>query len=153
MLVNATPGTASMDVMNEIGAAALAGKVLVDIGVGFTEGMALSHPNYSLSEEIQEAFPGTAVVKTLVTVDSVVMKDPGSLEEPSTIFLSGDDAAAKLTTRQLLTDLGWPDSSQLDLGGIGTARGQEHFALLFMGVAESIGSYAFGIKVVPPRAG
>ncbi|MGW5868876.1 NADPH-dependent F420 reductase [Streptomyces sp. NPDC055239] len=152
VLVNATPGTASMDVLNEIGAGALAGKLLVDIGVGFTEGMELSHPNYSLSEEIQAAFPETPVVKTLATVDSVVMKDPGSLEETGTIFLSGDDAAAKRTTRQLLGDLGWPDASQLDLGGIGTARGQEHFALLFMGVAEAIGSYGFGIKVVRPRA-
>jgi predicted dinucleotide-binding enzyme len=156
VLVNATPGTGSMDVLNEIGAAALAGKVLVDIGVGFTAGaggLELSHPNYSLSEEIQAAFPGTPVVKTLATVDSAVMKDPGGLEEAGTIFLSGDDAAAKRTTRQLLGDLGWPDASLLDLGGIGTARGQEHFALLFMGVAEAIGTYEFGIKVVRPRTG
>lgn len=152
VLVNATPGTATMDVLKEIGAAALAGKVLVDIGVGFTESMELSHPNYSLSEEIQAAFPETPVVKTLATVDSTVMKDPGSLEEAGTIFLSGDDAAAKRTTRQLLSDLGWADASQLDLGGIGTARGQEHAAYLFMGVAESIGTYAFSFKVVRPRA-
>ncbi|MEU6681261.1 NAD(P)-binding domain-containing protein [Streptomyces sp. NPDC046925] len=152
VLVNATPGTASMGVLEEIGAAALAGKVLVDVGVGFTEGMALSHPNYSLGEEVQAAFPELSVVKTLATVDSVVMKDPGSLEEAGTIFLSGDDDAAKGTVRLLLNDLGWTDASQLDLGGIGTARGQEHFALLFMGVAEAIGSYGFGIKVIRPRA-
>ncbi|MEV6758762.1 NAD(P)-binding domain-containing protein [Streptomyces sp. NPDC051214] len=152
VLVNATPGTASMGVLHEIGAAALAGKVLVDIGVGFTGGMELSHPNYSLGEEIQAAFPDVAVVKTLATVDSVVMKDPGSLEEEGTIFLSGDDAAAKQTTRQLLSDLGWADASQLDLGGIRTARGQEHAAYLFMGVAEAIGAYGFSFKVVRPRA-
>lgn len=152
VVVNATPGTASMDVLKEIGAAALRGKVLVDIGVGFTENMQLSHPNYSLGEEIQAALPDTAVVKTLATVDSVVMKDPGSLEEAGTIFLSGDDAAAKQTTRQLLGDLGWADASQLDLGGIVTARGQEHAAYLFMAVAESIGTYGFGFKVVRPRA-
>ncbi|MEU3738182.1 NAD(P)-binding domain-containing protein [Streptomyces sp. NPDC032198] len=152
VLVNATPGTASMSVLTEIGAPALAGKVLVDIGVGFTERMELSHPNYSLSEEIQAAFPDTHVVKTLATVDSVVMTDPGSLAEAGTIFLSGDDAVAKRTTRRLLGDLGWPDASQLDLGGIVTARGQEHAAYLFMGVAESIGTYGFSFKVVRPRA-
>ncbi|MFK4065659.1 NADPH-dependent F420 reductase [Streptomyces sp. NPDC029674] len=151
VLVNATPGTASVDALKEIDPADLDGKLLVDIGVGFTEGMELSHPNYSLGEEIQAAYPETRVVKTLATVDSVVMTDPGSLEGPATIFLSGDDAAAKETTKGLLADLGWPDASQLDLGGIGTARGQEHFALLFMGVAEAIGSYGFGIRVVPPR--
>ncbi|MGW7089440.1 NADPH-dependent F420 reductase [Streptomyces sp. NPDC054871] len=151
VLVNATPGTESVGLLKGIGAAALAGKVLVDVGVGFTENMELSHPNYSLSEEIQAAFPETPVVKTLVTMDSVVMTNPGSLEEPGMVFLSGDDAAAKLTTRQLLSDLGWPEAAQLDLGGIGTARGQEHAALLFIGVGDSIGTYGFGFKVVRPR--
>ncbi|MFE0136274.1 NADPH-dependent F420 reductase [Streptomyces sp. NPDC059037] len=153
VLVNATPGTASMDVLKEIGAAALAGKVLVDIGVGytFTDTMELSHPNYSLSEEIQQEYPELRVVKTLATVDRFVMVDPASLVGPSTIFLSGDDEAAKGVTRGLLGDLGWPDASQLDLGGIVTARGQEHFALLFSGIAVAIGSYEFGIQVVPQR--
>ncbi|MFC8128201.1 NADPH-dependent F420 reductase [Streptomyces sp. NPDC057302] len=152
VLVNATPGTESVGLLTGIGSAALAGKVLVDVGVGFTESMELSHPNYSLSEEIQAAFPETPVVKTLVTMDSVVMTSPGSLEEPGMVFLSGDDAAAKRTTRRLLSDLGWPDAAQLDLGGIGTARGQEHAALLFMGVGDALGTYGFGFKVVLPRA-
>ncbi|MEW1925565.1 NAD(P)-binding domain-containing protein [Streptomyces sp. NPDC088360] len=151
VLVNATPGTESVGLLKGIGAAALAGKALVDVGVGFTEGMELSHPNYSLSEEIQAAFPETPVVKTLVTMDSVVMTNPGSLEEPGMVFLSGDDAAAKQTVRRLLGDLGWPDASQLDLGGIGTARGQEHAALLFIGVGDALGTYGFGFKVVRPR--
>ncbi|GAA3145381.1 NAD(P)-binding domain-containing protein [Streptomyces rectiviolaceus] len=151
VLVNATPGTESVGLLKGIGVAALAGKALVDVGVGFTESMELSHPNYSLSEEIQAAFPETPVVKTLVTMDSVVMTDPGSLEEPGMVFLSGDDDAAKRTTRQLLSDLGWPDASQLDLGGIGTARGQEHAALLFIGVGNALGTYDFGFKVVRPR--
>ncbi len=47
-----------------------------------------------------------------------------------------------------LTDLGWPPSSQLDTGGISTARGQEHFAFLFMGIAGGVGSHTFNIKVV-----
>ncbi|GAA1947258.1 NAD(P)-binding domain-containing protein [Streptomyces durmitorensis] len=153
VLVNATPGTESVGVLRGIGAAALAGKTLVDVGVGFTANMELSHPNYSLSEEIQAAFPETPVVKTLVTMDSVVMTNPGSLEETGMVFLSGDDAAAKRTTRQLLGDLGWPDAAQLDLGGIGTARGQEHAALLFIGVGDAIGTYGFGFKVVRPTIG
>ncbi|CAM5659747.1 oxidoreductase [Streptomyces purpurascens] len=73
---------------------------------------------------------------------------PGDLDGPSTVFLSGDDAEAKRTTGRLLTDLGWPPSSQLDIGGIRTARGQEHFALLFMGIAGGLGSHTFNINVV-----
>ncbi|GAA1426908.1 hypothetical protein GCM10009601_37010 [Streptomyces thermospinosisporus] len=77
---------------------------------------------------------------------------PDPLERPSTVFLSGDDAEAKRTVAGLLGDLGRPADSVLDLGGIATARGQEHYALLFTGIAEAIGCYGSGIRVVPPRA-
>lgn len=33
-------------------------------------------------------------------------------------------------------------------GGITTARGQEHFALLFMGIAGGLGAHTFNINVV-----
>ncbi|MFE4583141.1 NADPH-dependent F420 reductase [Streptomyces chartreusis] len=153
VLVNATPGTVSVELLHSIGASALADKPLIDIGVGLTDDYTeLSHPNSSLAELIQGAFPRTPVVKTLCTMDSTVMIAPHSLDGPSTVFLSGDDAEAKRTTGRLLTDLGWPESSQLDLGGITTARGQEHFALLFMGIANGLGAHAFNIKVVTRAA-
>lgn len=152
VVVNATPGTVSVALLESIGASALAGKVLLDVGVGFLPDGTLSHPGVSLGEEIQRAFPETPVVKTLATIDRKLMIAPDSLEGPSTIFLSGNDADAKRTVSGLLADLGWPKESLLDLGGIETARGQEHYALLFIGIAGAIGSYGFGIRVVPPTA-
>ncbi|MFE5618669.1 NADPH-dependent F420 reductase [Streptomyces sp. NPDC056463] len=152
VLVNATPGTASVPLLESVGASALEGKVLLDVAVGFLEDETLSHPVVSLGEEIQRAFPATRVVKTLCTVDRVVMVAPQSLEGPSTLFLSGDDAEAKETVSGLLRDLGWPQDSLLDLGGIETARGQEHFALLFIGIALSTKTFGFGIRVVRPTA-
>ncbi|MEE1941001.1 NAD(P)-binding domain-containing protein [Streptomyces sp. TRM 70361] len=149
VLVNATPGTVSVELLRSIGAPALAGTPLIDVGVGLSDDFTeLAHPNSSLGEQIQQAFPLTPVVKTLCTMDSTAMTDPGGLEGPSTVFLSGDDAEAKRTTGRLLTDLGWPASSQLDIGGITTARGQEHFALLFMAIADGLGSHTFNINVV-----
>lgn len=153
VLVNATPGTESLGVLRAVGADALAGKVLIDVGIGFTPDWALSHPVLSLGEEIQQAFPDLAVVKTLCTVTASVMADPAGLSSPGTMFLSGEDDAAKRTVGLLLTDLGWPESAQLDLGGIGTARGQEHFALLFLGVAGALGTHVFNIGVVPAADG
>ncbi|MFI9169258.1 NADPH-dependent F420 reductase [Streptomyces lincolnensis] len=150
VLVNATPGTVSVDLLRSIGAPALAGTLLIDVGVGLSDDFTeLSHPNDSLAERIQEAFPLTPVVKTLCTMDSTAMIAPGDLEGPSTVFLSGNDTEAKRTTGRLLTDLGWPPSSQLDIGDLTTARGQEHFALLFMGIANGLGSHTFNINVVP----
>ncbi|MFJ8883671.1 NADPH-dependent F420 reductase [Streptomyces sp. NPDC102402] len=149
-LVNATPGAVSVELLRSIGAPALAGTLLIDVGVGLSDDFTeLSHPNSSLGEQIQEAFPLTPVVKTLCTMDSTVMTAPAGLDGPSTVFLSGDDPEAKRTTGRLLADLGWPSSSQLDIGGIVTARGQEHFALLFMGIANGLGSHTFNINVVP----
>ncbi|MEU0401149.1 NAD(P)-binding domain-containing protein [Streptomyces sp. NPDC006197] len=152
VLVNATPGTASVALLDRIGAPALAGKVLLDVAVGFLKDGTLSHPVVSLGEEIQQAFPDTRVVKTFSTVDRGVMVAPDSLEGPSTVFLSGEDADAKKAVRGLLTDLGWSDDSVLDLGGITTARGQEHFADLFVAIARATGTYEFGIRVVLPTA-
>ncbi|MFI9117141.1 NADPH-dependent F420 reductase [Streptomyces venezuelae] len=152
VLVNATPGTASVALLRTIGAPALAGKIVLDVGVGFLEDGSLSHPDVSLGEEIQRAFPETRVVKTLCTIDRKVMVAPESLEGPATVFLSGEDAEAKTVVRALVTDLGWADDALLDLGGIDTARGQEHFALLFMGIATATGTYEFGIRVVLPSA-
>ncbi|MFD5162227.1 NADPH-dependent F420 reductase [Streptomyces hawaiiensis] len=149
-LVNATPGTVSLDLLHSIGAPALAGTLLIDVGVGLSDDFTeLAHPNSSLAEQIQRAFPDTPVVKTLCTMDSTAMTAPDSLAGPTTVFLSGDDPQAKRTTGRLLTDLGWPSSSQLDIGGITTARGQEHFALLFMGIAHGLDSHTFNIRVVP----
>ncbi|MEU3401399.1 NADPH-dependent F420 reductase [Streptomyces filamentosus] len=153
VLVNATPGNVSVELLRSIGEEALAGRLLVDVGVGLSDDYTrLSHPNDSLGERIQAAFPRTPVVKTLCTMDSTAMVDPGGLDGPSTVFLSGDDAEAKRTTGRLLADLGWPASSQLDIGGIVTARGQEHFAFLFMGIASGLGTHTFNIKVVPRKA-
>ncbi|MFJ8659959.1 NADPH-dependent F420 reductase [Streptomyces sp. NPDC093795] len=153
VLVNATPGTDSVALLTTIGAPALAGKVILDVGVGFLADGTLSHPVVSLGEEIQQTFPETRVVKTLCTIDRKVMVAPDSLEGPGTVFLSGEDTAAKKTVRELLTDLGWSDDAVLDLGGIATARGQEHFALLFIGIAQAAGTYEFGIRVVLPAGG
>ncbi|MFJ2771411.1 NADPH-dependent F420 reductase [Streptomyces sp. NPDC087300] len=154
VLVNATPGNVSVELLRSIGADAVDGTVLIDVGVGLTDDFTeLSHPNSSLAELIQEAFPRTPVVKTLCTMDSTAMTAPDALEGPSTVFLSGEDAAAKRVAGALLTDLGWPESAQLDIGGIVTARGQEHFALLFMGIANGLGTHTFNIKVVAQGQG
>ncbi|MFJ8645445.1 NADPH-dependent F420 reductase [Streptomyces sp. NPDC093546] len=150
VVVNATPGTASVPLLETVGASALAGKVVLDVAVGFREDNSLSHLVESLGEEIQRTFPEARVVKTLCTIDSTVMIAPDSLEGPSTLFLSGDDADAKRTVSGLLHDLGWPPEALLDLGGIGTARGQEHYSLMFIALAGALKSYGFSVKVVRP---
>jgi predicted dinucleotide-binding enzyme len=64
------------------------------------------------------------------------------------VFLSGDDADAKRTVAELLTDLGWPKEYQLDLGGITTARGPEHLVPLLLGVYGALGTSNVNINIV-----
>jgi 8-hydroxy-5-deazaflavin:NADPH oxidoreductase len=77
-----------------------------------------------------------------------VMADPGALPAPTTVFLSGNDAEAKRVVADLLVDLGWPTASHFDLGDVTTARGTEHYLLLFMGIFQATGTDEFGITLV-----
>jgi 8-hydroxy-5-deazaflavin:NADPH oxidoreductase len=67
---------------------------------------------------------------------------------PSTVFLSGDDPDAKATAAQLVQDLGWPENAILDLGGIASARGPEHYFLMFAALLRALGTATFNIRIV-----
>ncbi|MFF8843545.1 NADPH-dependent F420 reductase [Streptomyces sp. NPDC015127] len=151
IVVNATPGNAESIALLAAVRQHLAGKVLLDVTVALTPAMDLVHHGTSVGELLQQELPDTKVVKSLCTMDVSVMVRPGLLTSPGTVFLSGDDAGAKKRVGELLEDFGWPAASRLDLGGIATARGQEHFALLFVGVATALGAHVFNVEVVRAR--
>jgi predicted dinucleotide-binding enzyme len=147
VVVNATPGAASLEIATGIGAAAFAGKVLVDIANAVTQSFELVYPNSSLAEKLQEALPEAKVVKTMNTAAMPVMTEPATLPA-SSVFVSGDDAGAKATVASLLKDFGWADGSIVDLGGIGSARGPEHYFLLFAALMQSLRTPRFNIRLV-----
>jgi predicted dinucleotide-binding enzyme len=146
VIVNATPGAASLLTLSAVGADAFAGKVLIDVANANTPAFELVYPNSSLGEQLQAALPGARVVKTMNTAAMTVLTDPSSLA-PTSVFLSGDDPAAKTTVAGLLHDLGWADDAIVDLGGIATARGVEHYFLLFAALMQT-GGPNFNIRVV-----
>jgi predicted dinucleotide-binding enzyme len=76
-----------------------------------------------------------------------VMTEPGTLPL-SSVFVSGDDADAKATVTGLLADLGWPGGSIFDLGGIQSARGPEHYFLMFAALMQLLHSPQFNIRLV-----
>jgi hypothetical protein len=99
----------------------------------------VAYPNSSLGQALQEALPSAKVVKTL---EAPLMVNPSAIG-PSTVFLSGDDAEAKTTATQLLADPGWADDAIVDLGGIASARGPEHYFLLFAALWQALGTATF----------
>jgi predicted dinucleotide-binding enzyme len=149
VVVNATPGAASLEMVQSVGAAAFAGKVLVDVANANTPSFELVYPNSSLGEKLQAALPAARVVKTLNTAAMTVLTEPAALP-PSSVFVSGDDAGAKATVTALLADLGWPPDAVVDLGGIASARGPEHYFLMFAAIMGSLRSPAFNIRLVTP---
>ena len=148
VVVNALPGSTSLDVLRQVGADALAGRILLDVANAVTPAYELLHHGASLGALLQAEFPRTRVVKTLNTIPAAIMADPGALPGPSSVFLSGDDAAAKQVVAGLLSDLGWSPDSQVDLGGIETARATEHYLYLSLALVKATGSTAYNVRVV-----
>jgi predicted dinucleotide-binding enzyme len=151
LVVNASGGLVTLEVLAQVGHEALAGKVLIDISNpldfsdGFPPTMSVKDTD-SLGEQVQRAFPEARVVKTLNTLNADLMTHPETLGGPTTVFVSGDDAAAKLVVTELLTSFGHTDV--IDLGGIETARGAEMYLPLWLRMMGALGTAAFNIKVV-----
>jgi predicted dinucleotide-binding enzyme len=135
VVVNAITGAVALAAITALDTTAMAGKTLLDATNAVTATGDLVYPNSSLAEHLQAALPAVHVVKSLNTAAIEVQADP-SLVGPATVFLSGDDDAAKAQVRDLLHDLGWKDDGIIDLGGIQTARGPENYIVLFF---ETIG--------------
>ncbi|WP_328790326.1 MULTISPECIES: NADPH-dependent F420 reductase [unclassified Streptomyces] len=151
-LVNATGGQASIAALTEADAAHLDGKVLIDIAnpLDFSGGFppVLDPVNVdSLAELIQRTFPRLRVVKTLNTMNCQIMVDPGRVAGEHHVFLSGEDADAKKSVRELLYAFGWPEASVLDLGGIETARGTEMLLPIWLRLMGALGHADFNFHV------
>jgi predicted dinucleotide-binding enzyme len=153
LVVNATNGAASLEALGQAGQANLDGKVLVDVAnpLDFASGMppTLTVANTdSLAEQIQRAFPGARVVKTLNTMTAALMVDPGQLAGGDhSVFVSGDDPDAKAQVVALLTDgFGW--RQVVDLGGITSARGAEMYLALWLRLFGALGTPMVNLKVV-----
>jgi len=151
LVVNASSGAATLDVLGLAGADNLAGKVLVDIAnpldfsAGFPPTLFVKDTD-SLGEQVQRSFPEAKVVKTLNTLTASLMVEPKSLGESTTVFVSGDDAVAKTTVISLLESFGHDDV--IDLGGLETARGTEMVLPVWLRIMGALGTGTFNLKVV-----
>ena len=151
LVVNASSGAVSLDLLGLAGADNLAGKVLVDIAnpLDFSHGFPPTlfvKDTDSLGEQIQRAFPETKVVKTLNTLNASLMVDPKSLGESSSIFVSGNDSQAKATVVSLLQSFGHDDV--IDLGPLETARGTEMLLPIWLRLMGTLGTGTFNFKIV-----
>lgn len=151
LIINATNGGASLDVLAQAGRENLDGKVILDIAnpLDFSHGMPPTlfvKDTDSLGEQIQREFPSARVVKSLNSLNADLMARPGTLPEGSTVFVSGNDADAKHTVTGLLKDFGHEDV--IDLGDISTARGTEMLLPVWLRLWGALGTPAFNFKII-----
>lgn len=149
LVVHAGNGASALDLLAQAGD--LGGVVLLDISnpldfsAGFPPTLSVKDTD-SLGEQVQRAFPDTRVVKSLNTLTAELMVHPDRLPEPTSVFVSGDDADAKRLVAGVLTELGHRDV--IDLGGIETSRGVEMWLPLWLRLMGSLGTAEFNLKVV-----
>jgi predicted dinucleotide-binding enzyme len=153
IIFNCTRGDVALQVLEQAGMENFKDKILIDISnpLDFSKGMppslipSLSNTN-SLGEEIQKLLPGAKVVKTLNIVNCEVMVDAQKAGGDATMFVSGNDAAAKTEVKKILALFGWKDI--IDLGDITTARGTEMLLPIWLRTWMATGNGYFAFKIV-----
>jgi predicted dinucleotide-binding enzyme len=135
LVVLAVKGSGAEAAVSTAGIENLAGKIVVDT----TNPIAETPPDKgvlrfftslddSLMERLQRKAPKAHFVKAFSCVGSVLMIDPKLPGGPPTMFICGNDAAAKRTVQEVLTQLGWESA---DMGGVEAARAIEPLCILW----------------------
>jgi hypothetical protein len=134
VVILAVQGGAAVEALKIAGHENLAGKVVIDtcnpIAGGPVNGVLpyFTGPNDSLMERLQAAVPAARFVKAFSSVGNAFMIDPKFPGGTPTMFIGGNDAAAKATVAGLLAEVGWDAE---DVGGVEAARAIEPLCQLW----------------------
>jgi predicted dinucleotide-binding enzyme len=149
LVVLAVRGTVVTEALKAAGAANLAGKVVIDV----TNPIADAPPvngvlsfftdhSESLMERSQREVPAARFVKAFSSVGKDLMINPQLKGGKPTMFVCGDDEAAKQTVRGILDQFGWETA---DMGKAEAARAIEPLCMLWCipGFLRNEWSHAF----------
>jgi 8-hydroxy-5-deazaflavin:NADPH oxidoreductase len=149
LVVLAVKGTTALDALRAAGAANLAGKPVIDAtnpiaDVPPTNGVLKFFTNLdeSLMERLQREFAGARLVKAFNSVGHLHMVNPQFKAGKPTMFICGNDEAAKQTVRGVLDQFGWETA---DMGKAEAARAIEPLCMLWCipGFLRNEWSHAF----------
>jgi predicted dinucleotide-binding enzyme len=135
LAVLAVKGTAALEALRVAGAANLTGKPVIDA----TNPIADQAPvkgvlkfftslDESLMERLQREFDGIQFVKAFNSVGSACMVNPELKGGRPTMFICGDNEAAKKKVTGILEQFGWETA---DMGGVEAARAIEPLCMLW----------------------
>ena len=135
LVVLAVKGTAALDVLRAANTANLAGKPVIDA----TNPIADAPPSNgvlkfftnldeSLMERLQREFGNVRFVRAFNSVGNASMVNPQFKGGKPTMFICGNDEAAKKTVNAVLTEFGWETA---DMGKAEAARAIEPLCMLW----------------------
>jgi len=135
IVVLAVKGTAAESVIDLCGAGTLDGKVVIDTTNPIAEKPPVNGVlaffttlDQSLMERLQAHVPAARFVKAFSCVGNALMIHPKLPGGPPTMFICGNDAAAKAEVRGMLDRFGWETE---DLGAAEAARAIEPLCILW----------------------
>jgi hypothetical protein len=150
VLVLAVKGSVAADVLRLAGAG-VDGKVIIDPTNPIAETAPVNGVlsfftamNQSLMERLQDEFPNTRLVKAFNSVGSARMVNPSFSEGTPTMFICGNDEAAKGIVSGVCDTFGW---DVLDLGSAEAARAIEPLCILWCipGFRQNEWTHAFKV--------
>jgi predicted dinucleotide-binding enzyme len=135
LIVLAVKGTAAHEALQLAGTGNLARKTVIDA----TNPIAEAAPTHgvlkfftdldgSLMEQLQKGFPDAHLVKAFSSVGNACMVNPEFKGGKPTMFICGNDEAAKKTVTAVLTQFGWETA---DMGKAEAARAIEPLCILW----------------------
>lgn len=149
LLVLATKGSAAESALQRSGIQAIGSKIVIDVTNPIAElppvnGVLqfFTGTNDSLMERLQKLAPSARFVKAFSCVGNAFMIDPDFGGVKPTMFLCGNDEAAKTEVKRILEQFGWEHE---DMGTVEAARAIEPLCILWClpGFRQNQWSHAF----------
>jgi predicted dinucleotide-binding enzyme len=149
LVVLAVKGTVALDALRAAGTANLAGKPIIDATNPIADAPPVNgvlkfftNLDESLMERLQREFAEARFVKAFNSVGNSLMVNPQFKGGKPTMFICGNDEAAKRTVRGILDQFGWETA---DMGKAEAARAIEPLCMLWLipGFLNNQWSHAF----------
>ncbi|MDJ0941443.1 MAG: NAD(P)-binding domain-containing protein [Woeseiaceae bacterium] len=151
IVVLAVKGTAAKDALDLAGSSNIAGKTVIDATNPIADEAPVdgvlrffTNLDESLMEQLQDSFPDANLVKAFSSVSNTRMVDPDMEGGPPTMFICGNDDAAKATVTDILSQFGWETA---DMGVAAAARAIEPLCMLYCipGFTKNQWTHAFKV--------
>jgi len=135
LVVLAVKGTVAAEALRAAGAENLSGKPVIDATNPIADALPVNgvlkfftNLDESLMEQLQREFAEARFVKAFNSVGSAMMVNPQFAGGQPTMFICGNDDAAKKTVSEILDQFGWETG---DMGRVEAARALEPLCMLW----------------------